>query len=71
MQRSQFKILRFTANPPRYVTNHALHTGFNIPYVSDVIRERINKYQNKLEDHPNPLLQPMLQPINTWRLNRC
>jgi hypothetical protein len=36
MQRSQSKILRVIANAPRYVTNHVLHTDFNIPYVSDV-----------------------------------
>ena len=55
---------------PRYVTNHTLHTDFNIPYVSDVIHERINKHHNKPEAHPNPLLQPTLQPVNTRRLKR-
>ena len=62
--RSQSKIFRATANAPRYVTNHTLHTDFNIPYESDVIHERINKHNNKLEAHPNPLLEPLLQPIN-------
>ena len=32
----------------RYVTNHIVHTDFNIPYVSDVIHERINKHHHKL-----------------------
>ena len=32
-QWSQSKILRAIANAPRYVTNHTLHTDFNIPYV--------------------------------------
>jgi hypothetical protein len=41
-----------------------------IPYVSDVIHERINKHHNKLEAHPNSLLEPLLQPINTRRLKR-
>ena len=68
MQRSQSKILRATTNAPRHVTNHTLHTDLNIPYVSDVIHERINKHHNKLEAHPNPLLQPLLQPINTYLL---
>jgi len=31
-------------------------TDFNIPYVTDVIRERINKPHNNLEPQPNPLL---------------
>ena len=56
MQRSQSKILRATTNAPRYVTNHILHTDFNIPYVSDVTNERTNKHHNKPEAHPNPLL---------------
>ena len=69
---SQSKILRATANAPCYVTNHNLHTDFKIPYVSDVIHERINKHHNNLEARPIPLLEPLLQqPINTRRLKRC
>ena len=60
MQRSQSKTLRAIANSPRYVTIHTLHTDLNIPYVSAVIHERINKQHNKLEAHPNPILQPPL-----------
>ena len=71
MQRSQSKILRAISNSPRYVTDHIVHTEFNIPYVSDVILERINKHHNNLEAHPNPLLEPPLQPINSRRLKRC
>jgi len=59
MHRSQSKIVRAIPNAPWYVTNHTLHTDFNIPYVSDVIHERINKHHNKLEAHPSPLLQPL------------
>jgi hypothetical protein len=70
MQRSQSKILRAITNATCYVTNHTVHTGFNIPYVSDVIHERINKHHNKPEAHSNPLLQPPLQPVNSRRLKR-
>jgi hypothetical protein len=70
MRRSQFKILRAIANAPWCLTNHTLHTDFNIPYVSDVIYERISKHHNNLEAHPNPLLEPLLQPINSRRLKR-
>jgi len=70
MQRSQSRILRAIANVPRYVTNHTLHTDFNIPYVSDVIHERLNKHHSNLEAHPIPLLELLLQPVNTWRLKR-
>jgi len=71
MQRSQSKILRPIANAPWFVKNHTLHTDFNIPYVSDVIHERINKHHNKLEAHPIPLLEPPLQPVNTRRLKNA
>ena len=66
-QRSQSKILRAIANAPWYVTNHTLHTDLNIPYVSDIIHQRTNKHHNKLEAHPNPLLEPLLQPVNNRR----
>ena len=71
VQRSQSKILRATANAPWYVTNHTLHTDFNVPYVSDVIHERINKHHNILEAHTNPLLEPLLQSVNARRLKQC
>jgi len=69
MQRPQSKILRAIANSPWYVTNHILHTDSNIPYVSDVIHERINKHHIILEAHPNPVLEPLLQSVNTRRLD--
>ena len=71
MRRSQSKILRAIANAPRYVTNHTLRIDFNVPYLSDVIHEGIKKHHSNLEAHPNSLLEPLLQPINTRRLNRC
>jgi hypothetical protein len=71
MQRSQSKILRAIANTLWCVKNHILNTDFSIPYVSDVIHERINKHHNNLEAHPNPLLEPLLQPLGTRRLKRC
>jgi hypothetical protein len=48
MQRSQSKILRAITNAPRYVTYHTLYTEFIVPYVNDVIHERINKHHNNL-----------------------
>jgi len=65
------QILRAIANAPWYVINHTLHTDFNIPYVSDVIHERINKHHIKLETHPSPLLEPLLQPVSNSILKRC
>jgi hypothetical protein len=71
MHRFQSKTLTTITNVPLYVTNHTLHRDCNILYVSDVIHERINKNHNKLEAHPNPLLEPPLQPVNNRRLKRC
>ena len=68
MQRSQSKILSAIAIAHWYVTNHKLHTDFNIPYASNVNYERINKNHINLEAHPNPLLEPLLQPVNNRRL---
>jgi hypothetical protein len=45
-QRSQSKILRAIANAPQYVTNHTLHTDFNIPYVTSSMIESINITSN-------------------------
>jgi hypothetical protein len=44
MHRSQSKILSAITNAPWYVTNHTLHTDFNIPYVS--MKESINIISN-------------------------
>ena len=69
--RSQSKVLIAITNAPQYVTNHTVHTDLNMPYVSDVIHRRINEHHNKMEAHPNPLLQSLLQLINSRRLKRC
>ena len=70
MQRAQSKILRTIRNAPWYVTKHTLHTELNIPYVSEVINERINKHLNKLESHPNTLVETLTQRTRNRRLKR-
>jgi hypothetical protein len=70
MQRYQSKILRKIANAPWYVTNQTLHTDLQIPYVSTVIHERINKHRISLATHPNPLVEPMLHPEHNRSLER-
>jgi hypothetical protein len=52
IQRSQPKILRTIANAPWFVSNHTLHTNLNIPYVSEVINERINKHSTNYNPTP-------------------
>jgi hypothetical protein len=53
-----------------FVSNHTLHTDLNIPYVSEVINERINKHLNKLESHPDPPVETLKQPMRNRRLKR-
>ena len=67
---SKSKILRTIKNAPWYVTNRTLHTDLNIPYVSEVINERINKHLSKLESHPNPLVETLTQQTRNRRLKR-
>ena len=70
MQRYQSKILRTIANAPWYVINQTLHTDLQIPYVSTVIHERINKHRIALATYSNPLVEPMLHPEHNRRLKR-
>ena len=70
MQRHQSKFLRTIANAPWYVTNQTLHTDLQIPYISTVIHEHINKHHIALAIHPNPLVEPMLHPEQNRRLKR-
>jgi hypothetical protein len=39
---------------------HSTQTS-KVPYVRDVIHERIAKHHTTLEDHLNPLLEPLIQ----------
>ena len=55
LQRYQSKLLRTITNAPWYVTNHTLRTDLHIPYVYQLIHDRVNKYRTALAFHPNPL----------------
>jgi hypothetical protein len=41
MQRSQSKILRMITNAPWYVTNQTLHDDLKVPFIKDVIQEKL------------------------------
>jgi len=60
--------LRTRANASWFVSNHTIHTDFNIPYVSEVINERIDKHINKPVSHPNPLVETLTHPKRNKRL---
>ena len=70
LQRCQSKILRTMADAPWYVSNSTLHNDLGIPFIKEVVHERSSTHHNRLEIHPNALLQPLLQKYNTRRLKR-
>lgn len=70
IQRSQSKILRMITDAPWYVSNQTLHEDLKIPYVKDVIQEQSTKHHDKLENHTNMLLHPLLEPHIERRLKR-
>jgi len=70
IQRHQSEILRTTANAPWYVTNQILHTDLQIPYVSSVIHDRINKHHIALSSHHKHPVEPMFHPEHNRRLKR-
>jgi hypothetical protein len=58
------------ANAPWYVPNTTLHEDLNVPLVKEVIKQRSTTYHNKIEEHVNVLIQPLLEPHNERRLKR-
>jgi len=68
LQRCQSKILRSMADAPWHVSNSTLHNDLGIPFIKDVLQERSTKHHDRLEVHPNALLQPLLEKQNNRRL---
>jgi hypothetical protein len=58
------------ADAPWYVPNITLHEDLNVPLVMEVTKQRNTSYHNKIEEHVNVLIQPLLQPHNERRLKR-
>jgi hypothetical protein len=69
-QTFQSKILREIAYAPWFVSNHTLHTDFQIPLVQDVIQGRKRHHRSRIEVLTNPLMGPLLQVHNNRRLVR-
>jgi hypothetical protein len=60
IQRSQSKILRMIVDARWYVSNATLHADLGISYVQDVIHQKCNNHDTRLETHENPLLKKLL-----------
>jgi hypothetical protein len=70
MQRSQSKILRMITNAPWYVTNQTLHDDLKVPFIKDVIQEKSINDHDKLGNHSNSILQPLLEQQQRRRLKK-
>jgi hypothetical protein len=70
IQRCQSKILRALVDAPWYVTNSTIHTDLKIPTVTTVITSKTKLHFGKIATHPNPTMEPLLQPSPQRRLRR-
>jgi hypothetical protein len=70
MQRSQSKILRMVTNAPWYVTNQTIHDDLKVPSIKDVIQKRSINHHDKLGNHSNPILQPILEQQQRRKLKK-
>jgi hypothetical protein len=61
MQRRQSEILRMITNAPWYVTNQTLHDNLKVSFIKDIIQEKSINHHDKLGNHSNPILQPLLE----------
>jgi hypothetical protein len=58
----QWKTLWSITGVPWYVTNKTLHDDLNIPYITDEIKKRANRYWNRITDHENELIDALSTP---------
>jgi hypothetical protein len=66
----QSKILRMVTNAPWYVTIQTLHDDLNVPFIKDIIQEKSINHHNKLGNHRNPMLQPLLEQQQRRKLKK-
>jgi hypothetical protein len=52
------------------VTNQTLHDDLKVPFIKDVIQEKSINHHDKLENHSNPILQPLLEQQQRRRLKK-
>jgi hypothetical protein len=63
-------ILRMITNAPLYVTNQTLHDDLKVLFIKDVIQEKSINHHDKLGNHSNPILQPLLKQQQRRRLKK-
>jgi hypothetical protein len=53
------------------VSNQTIHVDLHVPFIKDVIQEKIKKkHHDKLERHSNAILQPLLAEQQRRRLKK-
>jgi hypothetical protein len=57
-------------NATWYVTNQTLHDDLKVPFIKDVIQEKCINHHDKLGNHSNPILQPLLEQQQRKRLKK-
>jgi hypothetical protein len=64
------KILWMITNAPWYVTNQTLHDDLKVPFITDVIQEKIINHHDKLGNPSNTIMQPLLEQQQRRRLRK-
>lgn len=70
LQRYQSKLLRIIVDAPWYITNKALRRDLQIPTIKEEVRRYSQKYQKRLEAHPNSLAVNLMKGKPKRRLKR-
>jgi hypothetical protein len=52
------------------VTNQTLHDHLKVPFIKDAIQEKSINHHDKLGNHSNPILQPLLEQQQRRRLKK-
>ena len=58
-------MLRMISIAPWYVSNQTLHSDFDIPYITEVVRTNANKYKNRSTPHSNQLIRALFSRQTT------
>ena len=54
----------------RYVSNHTLHSDFEIQYVTEAVRINANEYKNRSTEYSNQLIRGLFNPLADRRIKR-
>lgn len=64
LQRYQSKTLRLIANAPWFITNKAIHSDLNVPFVKNEVNRLSSTYLRRISYHTNPLAIMLLDATN-------